>query len=313
MDNFNFIGVDVSKDKFDVCLFLTNIFERTEGGFKSFLTWIKKYTSQPWVCMEATGHYSEEIADFLFNKMIPVNVVNPLKIKHFAKAKLTRNKNDTLDARIIALYAQAMRPENYHPKTEEQKEIREWIELVQMLKAQIQQLKNKLSCTRIQSVRRKLQEMIEQLEAQLKVLEQKVEQKVEKEEHYNYQVELITSIKGVGKQTAYQFLAYIPDIHAFNNAKQLAAYIGVTPQQKQSGKFIGKTRLSKLGDARIRKALYMPALSLKRFNEHFKPFIQRLEKNGLKPKAIIGALMRKLVHIIFGILKTKQPFNPKLV
>ena len=98
-------------------------------------------------------------------------------------------------------------------------------------------------------------------------------------------------------------LAYLPDISHFKNAKQLAAFIGVSPRQRESGQFVGKTCLSKFGNSKLRAVLFMPALTLKKSTSFLKPFIQRLEKNGLKPKAIVGALMRKLVHIVFGVLE----------
>ena len=126
-------------------------------------------------------------------------------------------------------------------------------------------------------------------------------------------VELLVTIKGIGELSAFHLIAYLPDLQQFNSAKQLAAFIGVTPRQNMSGKFQGKTYMSKFGHARLRKALYMPALSAKRYNKHLSPFVKRLEKSGLKPKAIVGALMRKLVHIIFGMIKSGESFNPALV
>ena len=113
--------------------------------------------------------------------------------------------------------------------------------------------------------------------------------------------------------SAIQFLVNIPDIDDFEKAKQLAAFIGVSPQQNESGKFKGQTKMSKYGHDSLRKLLYMPALSAKNTNEHLKPFVSRLKNKGMTPKAIVGAVMRKLVYIIFGILKSNKPFNPALV
>jgi transposase len=95
-------------------------------------------------------------------------------------------------------------------------------------------------------------------------------------------------------------------------AKALAAFVGLSPQQKESGTYKGKTHLSKYGCSELRNAFYMPALSAKRYNEHLQPFVKRLEANGLAPKAIVGAVMRKLVHIIYGMLKHGTTFNPRL-
>lgn len=116
----------------------------------------------------------------------------------------------------------------------------------------------------------------------------------------------------MGKTSAHKILANLPSLDQFGSAKELAAYMGVSPKQCESGKYRGKTRMSKIGSATLRNALYMPALSIKRHNKHLKPFVMRLEKAGLKPKAIVGALMRKLAHIIYGMFKHDQPFNPAL-
>jgi transposase len=318
MIQFDFVGVDVSKDKFDAALLfddknLHKIFDNSITGFKLFNTWLKKHSQNPWVCMEATGHYSEHLANFLLQKKIRVSVVNPLQIKHFLKAKLTRNKNDKVDALGIGSYCKTMRPNLYQAVSSSQKELRELVQLIEMLKNQLQQLKNQLSSLQSTSAKQAIKIAIKDLEKRIASLEKKVDQKVEQNEHFSSTVELITSIKGLGKWSACALLAYLPDIALFDTPKQLAAFIGVSPRQKQSGKFVGKTCLSKFGNPKLRKILYMPALTLKRCNTALKPFVTRLENKKLKPKAIVGALMRKLVHILFGILKSRQPFNPCLV
>src|ERR1044072_8153770 len=148
--NYNeFIGIDVAKDKFDVCFlkeesYIFKTFHRTKAGLKSFLNYIKKYSENPLVCMEATGHYSEEIADFLCEHEIHVSVINPIQIKYFTKVKLSRNKNDIVDAKIIADYCKTMQPRLYQPRSLEQKYIRELIQLEDTLKNQKIQLKNQL-------------------------------------------------------------------------------------------------------------------------------------------------------------------------
>ena len=122
----------------------------------------------------------------------------------------------------------------------------------------------------------------------------------------------LLDIKGIGLASAHAILAYLPDIHQFGSAKALAAYAGLSPKQRESGTFKGKTCVSKYGSEGLRKSLYMAALSAKRYNEHLRPFVLRLEKNGLKPKAIIVAVMRKLLHIIYGMFKHDRSFDPSL-
>ncbi len=319
MDSTDFVGVDIAKNKFDICLlkedgsFLQNIFNNTSSGFKELLTWLKTYCNNPWVCMEATGHYSEVLADFLATEDIKVSIVNPVQIKYFAKVKLTRNKNDMVDSKIIAQYCKLMNPKLFNSRSSQQKYIRELIQLEDTLRRQRVQLKLQLSCTQSKEIKKEFEKTIKMLDKRLKSLGESIKSTIDANNEWRHLVNLLISIKGFGELSAYRLLAYLPDIKLFKNAKQLAAFIGVSPKQKESGKYIGQTKLSKLGNSRLRNILYMPALNAKRFNEALQPFVSRLKNNGLAPKAIVGAVMRKLVHIIFGMLKNNSPFKPELV
>jgi transposase len=319
MNKSDFIGIDVAKDKFDVCLIkedsssLQKIFNNTHSGFKEFIVWIKKYCNNPWVCMEATGHYSEIFADFLISEGLKVSVVNPVQIKYFAKVKLSRNKNDKVDSKIIAEYCSVMNPRVFKPRSSEQKYIRELIQLEDTLRTQRTQLKLQLGCSQSVAIKKEFEKTIKMLDKRLKTLAELIKKTIETNQDWHQLVKLLTSIKGLGDLSAYRLLAYLPDIKLFKNAKQLAAFIGVSPKQKESGKYAGQTKLSKFGNPRLRNILFMPALNAKRFNEAFQPFVNRLQNNGLAPKAIVGAVMRKLVHIIFGMLKNNSTFNPNLI
>jgi transposase len=314
----NFIGIDISKNKFDACLLKANsslhkVFSNNLKGFDEFYDWLQEEALSPWAIMEATGHYSEPLANFLCQKSVRVSIVNPLQIKHFAKAKLARNKNDKVDAGLIGHYGKMMKPTLYQQKPAAQKETRERIQLIDTLQEQRVRLKNQEESVGTPSVKKDLQKAIGVLDKQIEKLKDKLEQQMQSDEKWSATVNLLTTIKGIGNISAYKLLAYLPDLSQFQTAKQLAAFIGVSPQQRQSGKYVGKTCLSKKGNARLRSVLYMPALSAKRYNDHLKPWIMGLEKKGLAPKAIVGAVMRKLVHIIFGILKNNKPFDPQLV
>jgi transposase len=317
MSAYEFVGVDIAKDKFDCALELNNrykhaVFPNNKQGYKAFLKWLKQYTITSWVCMEATGHYSEELADFLKEKEIRVSVVNPFQIKSFAKASLARNKNDTIDAKLIAQFGQCMEPRLYQSSSREQKEIRELTKVLDMLKAQVIQLTNQLHSLKGQAAQNSVKKMIEKLEQEIKAIQQKIDELIKSNQQLKEKFELLLSIKGIGKLTAYQILARMPEVQCFQTAKQFAAYMGITPKQHQSGSFVGKTTISRLGDSRLRKALYMAALVVKRYNKSLLPFVNKLQTKGKTPKTIICAVMRKLAHIIFGVLKNKQAFNEHL-
>jgi transposase len=181
-----------------------------------------------------------------------------------------------------------------------------------MLKGQLIQFNNQLSSTQGNLAKKSLKKIIKSLEKQIKCIEKQIADLVSKNDELNEKLALVTSIKGIGNITAYKILAQIPDIHIFSKAKQFAAYLGVSPRQHQSGKFQGKTTISRIGDGRLRKALYMAALVAKRHNNALQPFVKRLEIKGKSPKSIICAVMRKLAHIIFGILKSHCPFDANL-
>lgn len=314
MTHFDFVGVDVAKDKFDVSVpynghYKHIIFPNSVTGHKEFQTWLKQHATMPWVCMEATGHYSSDIADFLVKQDIRVSVINPYQVKNFAKASLVRNKNDVVDAKTLSLFGQRMDPRPYRPTPPEQKELKELTKIFDMLKSQLTQLNNQLDSINGTTARKILIKFIDKVVQQIAKIEHKIDDLVINNQSLKEQFDLLTSIKGIGPLTAFRILALMPDINSFASAKQFAAYIGITPKQHQSGQFVGKTTISRIGDSRLRKSLYMAALVAKRFNEGLSCFVNRLQLKGKAPKTIICAVMRKLAHIIFGVLKNKQPFK----
>lgn len=316
MLDYQYIGVDVSKDKFDIATLTNNkyhhqCFNNDKKGRSAFLNWLKKHAQNPWVCMEATGHYSEIIAEFLVIANIRVSVVNPLQIKSFARAKLSRNKNDTIDGRVILEYCKAMQPRTFQPRLSVQKDLKDLTKLLDTLKEPLTRLKNQLHSTQGEIAKKAIKKLIKSLEKNIDDIENQIKTLVESHKELHDKVLLMTSIKGIGALTAYKLLARIPDVNYFSNAKQFAAFMGISPKQNQSGNFQGRTTISRLGDSQLRKALYMSALVAKNRNEHLKPFVLRLEERGKTPKTIICAVMRKLAHLIFGILKNNRSFDPK--
>lgn len=309
-----YVGVDVAKDKLDVAFYVNNRYKHTVysndlNGHTKFAQWLAQNTISPWVCMEATGHYSEGIADFLVSKEIKVSVVNPYQIKNFAKASLARNKNDIIDSRIIGEFCKCMEPRVYKAASDEQKQLKGLMKVLDMLKGQLVQFNNQLHSLHEGVAREILIKLSQNLEKEITKLTDKMAELINNEPALKEKMRLITTIKGVGKLTAYRVLALMPDVTSFQTAKQFAAYMGITPKQHQSGKMMGKTTISKLGDSRLRKALYMAALVAKKHNKALAPFVLRLQQKGKTPKTIVCAIMRKLAHIIFGVLKSGLPFN----
>jgi transposase len=314
MTQYQFVGVDVAKDKFDVALQLNDVtrqacFSNDRKGYQSFSKWLAKFTAQPWVCMEATGHYSELIADYLSSNKIRVSVVNPLQIKSFARAKLSRNKTDQIDAGLITSYCEMMQPRVFIPRSKSHKEMKELSNLLDVLKMQHTQLSNQLGSAQSKAAVKAINKLIKLLEKEIDRVERLIAEIIKRNEDLSENFKLMTSIKGVGKLTAYKVLSHVPHMNNFRNAKQFAAFIGISPRQHQSGNYQGKTTISRLGNSALRKSFYMAAMVAIRHNKLIAPFITRLKGNGKAPKSIICAVMRKLAHLVFGVIKSKRPFN----
>jgi transposase len=312
------VGIDVAKAKLDIALLQDEAmqyatFDNTQSGFRALKHFLeKRHANQAHICLEATGVYGDEIALFLQQAGYPVSVVNPAQIKAFAASRLSRNKTDKQDAYLIALYCQTQRPPLWTPPTPAWLELRAMVRHLAELKAMRQQERNRLK-TGAHSliVMDTLQAHAAFLDEQIANLQKHIQTHIAQHPDLTQQHELLTSIPGISDLTASKLLAEIRDIRDFQSAKQLAAFAGLTPRHHQSGSSIRRhTHISKVGSARLRTALYMPAVSAKQHNPIMRAFAQRLEANGKSPMMIVVAVMRKLLHLVYGILKSGQPFDP---
>jgi transposase len=164
------------------------------------------------------------------------------------------------------------------------------------------------------SVQKIYQTLFSQIEDQLQTIELDIEELLSHHEELREDYQNLQTIPGIGKTTAVAILAEIPELSSLENARQLAAYAGLTPAHRSSGTFLkAKSRLSKMGSSSLRKALYFPAIVSKNRLPFLKGFSQKLARKGKHTMVIIGAIMRKLLHICFGILKNKTPFNPNIL
>ena len=266
--------------------------------------------------MEATGIYYEGVAHFLHDKGYAVSVVNPLQIKAYAQSQLRRNKTDQLDAAVIADFCRTQEPSLWTPLPPAWQELRSLVRHLQDLEADQQRQRNRLGTLQQGQqpsplVLTNLQGQIDLLAQQIAIVKQQIQDHIDQHPDLQQKHDLLQSIQGVGALTAAKLLAEFGDMSQFTNVRQVVAFAGLNPKHRQSGSSIrGKTHISKMGNASIRAALYMPAVSAKRFNKLLQPFIQRLEQRGLRGIEIVVAIMRKLLHLAYGILKSGQPFDP---
>lgn len=312
------LGIDIAKDKFDATLIDENEeihyrqFNNDEKGFQKLQNWLdRRPTEQVHACMEATNVYWEDLAQFLQESGFSVSVVNPARIKGFAISQLRRNKNDKLDSLVIAQFCAAVNPKEWIPPTPEQRQLRALIRHSAALKKTLTAQKNRLATCRDERVRQSLLRIIEQLEAEIALLQQEIQQHIDTHPALAEQKELLITIKGIGEHTAALLMAEMYDLAEYDSARAAAADAGLTPSHHTSGSSVRrKVRVSKIGKTSVRGGLYWPAITAIRFNPIIKRFAERLAKKGKAKKVIITAVMRKLLHMAYGVLKNKTPFDP---
>ncbi|QOD38721.1 transposase [Candidatus Wolbachia massiliensis] len=315
------LGVDISKKKFDACLLVGSkerhkVFYNNQEGFEKLVVWCNNHRADfIHLCLEATGCYSEGLVTFMYDLGHNVSMINPAQIKAFGKSELLRNKTDKSDAAMIARFCIANKPDLWKPISPEVSCLRELYRCLQALKddklQQINRLENK---NMYSSCKQAILEVIATIDKQITALEKEINEHINNHSHLKNMIENIKTIKGIGHITAIAVVAEMPSVDNFDNARQFAAFAGLNPEHYQSGSSVNrKSRVCKIGSERIQKALYMPAIVVKNRNSHFQKFCQRLASKGKCPMVIIVALMRKLMHVFFGILKNNQPFNGGLV
>jgi len=312
------VGIDIAKKKFDVAVLLEErvksaAFHNTADGFAVFGRWLTKLgVESVHACMEATGTYGDELATYLYSAGHVVSVVNPAKIKGFAQSELSRTKTDKTDAALIARFCRAMRPEAWQPPAPEVKELQSLVRRLESLSDMLTQEKNRLTITH-GGARASIERTIRHLETEIEATRRLIREHIDRDPDLRSRRELLESIPGIGPATSAMILAEFGNVARFGEARRMASFCGLTPRHRQSGSSVrGKSMLSKTGSSRIRRALYMPALSAIRCNPAIVTFRARLLANGKSKMVIVGAIMRKLVHIIYGVLKSGKPFDPAI-
>jgi transposase len=312
------LGLDVAKRKFDAALLFHGrthhrLFTNNPTGFGDLLRWVRGCApSLPHACLESTGTYGDALALFLHQQGVRVSVINPARIKAFAQSELARTKTDKADAALIARFCVAHQPPPWTPPPLEQRQLQALVRRREALQAMRQQERNRLDLESPDSLlHESLRLHCEHLEQQLHQLDAQLHAHLCAHPTLQRQAQLLQSIPGIGQLTALKLLAEAPLLGRYRSARQAAAYAGLSPRQRQSGSSVhGLTRLSKTGNAALRRALYFPAVVALRANPLLRVFAMRLLAAGKPKMAVIGAVMRKLLHQAHGVLKHNQPFDP---
>jgi transposase len=313
------LGIDVAKEKLDVALRLPNgkirskVVENHLAGFELLLAFLQKQdVTELHACLEATGVYWEAVAEFLTDSGFTVSVVNPAQIKAFGNARLVRSKTDKADAKLIAEFCAAQAPQPWQAPLPAIRELRALVARRNALDQMRTQEKNRLLVAR-GSVRQGIEAHLEYLEKAIRDIEEAIRRRIDDDPDLKNQRELLDTIPGLGEKTIPVLLSYYGGTARFTCAKQAAAFAGLDPRQHESGSSVrGKPRLSKVGHALLRRALYMPAMVTITKTAWGRAFRDRLHAVGKPPMVIIGAMMRKLIHVAFGVLKSGKPFDATL-
>jgi len=310
------VGIDISKKKFDLALlregkFKHKVFPNTASGHKTVIAWLhKNKVEAAHLCMESTNIYGDLLAEALHDAGYIVSIVNPARIKGFAQSELSRTKTDKTDASLIARFCQAMAPAPWVPDPQEIRELKALVRRLEGLMSMRQQEVNRLEVAP-EIIAADIQQHIAYLDGEIKETKKRIQQHIDNHPDLKQKKTLLESIPGIGEATIAIVLSEFAHIDKFRNAKRLAAYIGVAPRERQSGSSVrGRTVMSKAGRSQLRKAFFMPALVALRYNPILIDMKQRLTDAGKSKMAIVGAAMRKLVHLIYGVLKSGVPFDP---
>lgn len=324
------VGIDISKDEFNVCVKEqtpnaevkikgSRKFANTHNGFTEFKFWISKRSDGKKTVhyiMEATGSYYEDLAYFLHETGSNVFVVLANKVKHFAKSLNLKTKTDKVDASLIAAMGLQHDLQEWHPMAPEYKHLRDLCRERLSLKKERSRALCQLHAMNhshevADSVMAIKKSQIVFYDAAILQLETEITKIVDSDAELRLKVQKIEKIKGLRTISIVTVLCETNGFHSFNNIRQVVSYAGLDVVMKESGQYKGRTRISKKGNSRIRQCLFMPALSATNHNQNIKKLYERVvERNpGIKRKGVVAG-MRKLLILIFVLWKKDEDYNP---
>lgn len=315
------LGIDVSKDTLDVSIIIrsktrTLQFANSPEGWRSLGAWLRQYNiERVHACLEATGRYSLGVALMLHDAGHVVSVVNPAQIRDFVRSKLGRNKTDKVDSAYIRDYAAACAPPTWTPPSPALRRLCDLRTMRDGFVASHVEWRNRAASAGADPTAHQLaQATIAHLQLQIAAVDKAIAQTIDDDDELRGKRDLLLSINGVGETLAAVILAELPGPDVLRSSAQAVAYAGLNPRKVQSGTSINlPTRISKIGNAKLRTALFMPAMAAMRHNPVIVDVVKRLrEKGRLKGKQIVVAAMRKLLVLCFGVLKTRKPFDPNI-
>jgi transposase len=305
-----FVGIDVSKDRLDVHVLPQDeafFVERNGRGLATLVERLRPLLPSL-IVVEATGGFESTTAAAVASAGLPLVVVNPAQIRHYAQALGKRAKTDPIDAMVIARFAADVRPEVRTLPDEMTQFLADLVarrrQIVEMMQGERQREKR----AAVKRVKKSIARLIAALEKELAELDQEIDDTVRGSPAWREKEDLLASVPGVGPQTARTLLAEMPELGSLDR-KTVASLAGLAPYTRRSGRWIGKSMIGG-GRKTVRSALFIAALVACRYNPVLKAFYERLLKAGKSKVLAITAVTRKLLTILNAILRDKKPWQP---
>lgn len=303
-----YVGIDVAKDRLDIAVLGEGQEKQVENTAEGITELVQQM--QAWqpelIVVEATGGYQRGVVDRLFQAGLAVAVVNPARVRQFARACGLLAKTDKLDARVLAEFGQRVQPRRYEGKSEAGKQLSALLvrrrQLDEMLKAEQNRLR-----TVQQALRMSIERIIACLKDEKKTLDAQIRQFMTEQAGWQEQTEILNSAPGVGVVTTAMLLAELPELGKMDR-KKIAALVGVAPMNFDSGRKRGY-RKTQGGRGDVRSVLYMSTLVATRYNPVIQKEYNHLLSRGKLKKVALTACMRKFLTILNAMMRDKQPFR----
>jgi transposase len=305
-----YVGIDVAKATLDVAIGsdgeLVQV-ENNEAGIARLLTRLDE-AAPTLVVLEATGGYESLVAGAIAGRGIAVAVVNPRQVRDFARATGILAKTDRIDARVLARFAEAVRPEPRPLPTAEAKELEDLLSRRRQIVDMLTMEKNRLAIAAAERMKKEIKKHIAWLEEALRRANDNIDKSVRNSPAWREQEDLLRSMPGIGPVNARTMLAELPELGQLSR-KKIAALVGVAPFNRDSGTLQGG-RTCWGGRASVRQALYMAALSAVRCNPVIRRAYLALRARGKKHKVALVACMRKLLTILTAMVRDQRRWSP---
>lgn len=315
-----YLGIDVAKDKVD-CVLLVDaqsnyqVFANAPAGFEQLGDWLQREQLQRvHVCLEATGSYSDALARALLKQGHLVSVLNPAVLVSYRQSRNTRSKTDKLDAMVLAHYARERQPRVWHPLPDEVLALRSLLAYRSDVQQMLLQARNRQRSGGLESwVADRIQTQIEQLVKEFKLVEERIWKHLETSTTLSATWSHLQTICGIGQLAAAHVIAQIGEIERFAHPAALVSLAGLAVKQRESGSSLrGRAQMDRHGRGSLRRLLYMCALVAVRWDPHMRAWAERLKARGKPHKVMLVAVMRKLLHIIYGVWKNASDYDAHL-